>query len=314
MKISVIIPCHNAEQTIISSLQSVIHQEYRADEIIVIDDHSQDKSVDLIKASGIDVILVRASGTGASNARNEGIEAATGDWLAFLDADDIWYPNHLSRAKQFVKTHNIVGYINHYDWVSSNDTIFTKKKCPVNKEVVAQGIDTYLNLYLNYKHFVGMSACIVERKRAETIGGFDPELIRRHDIDFWLRIIHKHGWLFDPQPTSAYRKNTQNSLSSNQPSAALYRYLAFKKNYHLVDSAAYDLLLRQLAMTAVVKGKLSGKAQDQMLVTDLVYNDLCKLEKGLSRVLTRFPKLMKFYKKILKVQFYCLSKFKKPEM
>ncbi len=313
MKISVIIPCHNAEQTIISSLQSVIQQEYRADEIIVIDDHSGDKSVDLIKASGIDVKLVCASVTGASKARNEGIEAATGEWLAFLDADDIWYPNHLSRAIQFIKNHKIVGYINHYDWVSPDNKFFTKKKCPVNTEKMAQGIDAYLNLYLKYKHFVGMSACLVERKRAETIGGFDPELVRRHDIDFWLRIIHNDGWFFDPQPTSAYRKNTQNSLSSNQPSAALYRYLAFKKNHHLADSPVYNLLLRQFAMIAVVKGGLSGQQQDQVLATELVYSNLGKLEKVLSKILMQFPRLVKLYKKILKARFYYLSRFRKKE-
>ena len=314
MKISVIIPCHNAEQTIISSLQSVAHQEHRAHEIIVIDDHSKDKSVDLIKVSGIDVKLISARATGASNARNEGIDAATGEWLAFLDADDIWYPNHLSRARQVISTYKIVGYINHYDWIDQIDTIFTKKKCPVDTGITAQGIDDYLNLYLKSKHFVGMSACMVKRERAETVGGFDPELVRRHDIDFWLRIINHQGWFFDPQVTSAYRKNTQNSLSSNQPSAALYRYLAFKKNRRLTDSLVYDLLLKQLAMTAVIKGNLSEKEQDCKLASELVYNDFCLLEKVISGILTQFPKLLKFYKKTLKARLYCLSSFKKQKV
>ncbi len=311
MKISVIIPCHNGEKTIASSLLSVVRQEYKAHEIIVVDDHSEDKSVDLIRASGIDVKLVSAGATGASNARNEGIDVATGNWLAFLDADDLWYPNHLSRAEQFISTHKVVGYLNHYDWVSQTDTIFTKKKSPVDAETTGQGIDTYLNLYLKYKHFVGMSACIVERERAELIGGFDPELVRRHDIDFWLRIIDNQGWFFDPQATSAYRKNTLNSLSSNQPSAALYRYLAFKKNHKLTNSLVYDLLLRQFAMTALIKGALSEKEQDHKLASDLVYNDFCLLEKVLSKVLTQFPGMLKYYKKALKARFRCLSQFKK---
>ena len=261
-------------------------------------------------ASGIDVKLIHASATGAGNARNEGINIATGDWLAFLDADDIWYPDHLSRARQFINTHKVVGYLNHYDWVSPVDTNFTKKKCPIDTAVTAQGIEAYLNLYLKYKHFVGMSACIVERNRAETVGGFDPELIRRHDIDFWLRIINGQRWHFDPQATSAYRKNNQNSLSSNQPSAALYRYLAFKKNYGLIKSPIYHLLLKQFAMTALVKGAVSGTEQDRIQAHDLVYNDLSKVDKVIHRVVIQFPGLFKFYKKALKIQFRRLSKSK----
>ena len=261
-------------------------------------------------ASGINVKLIHACATGASNARNDGIDIATGEWLAFLDADDIWYPNHLSRARQFINTHNVVGYLNHYDWVSPVDTIFTKKKCPIDTAVTAQGIEAYLKLYLKYKHFVGMSACLVERNRAKIGGGFDPKLIRRHDIDFWLRIINDHSWHFDPQATSAYRKNNQNSLSSNQPSAALYRYLAFKKNYGLINSPIYDLLLKQFAMTALVKGALSGTEQDRIQAHDLVYNDLSKGEKVIHLVVSRLPGLFKFYKKTLKRRLYRLSKSK----
>lgn len=310
MKISVIIPCHNDEKTILSALLSVTNQEYRPHEIIVIDDHSEDKSIDLIMASGINVKLIHACATGASNARNEGINSATGEWLAFLDADDIWYPNHLSRARQFINTHKVVGYLNHCDWVSLVDTTFIKKKCSVDTAVTAQGIEAYLNLYLKYKHFVGMSACIVERNRAKIVGGFDPKLIRRHDIDFWLRIIKDHSWHFDPQATSAYRKDNQNSLSSNKPSAALYRYLAFKKNHGLIKSPIYDLFLKKFAMTALVKAALSGTEQDRIQAHDLVYHDLSQLEKVIHRVMVKFPGLFKYYKKTLKRQMYRLSKSK----
>jgi glycosyltransferase involved in cell wall biosynthesis len=100
MRISVIMPCHNAGRWIGEALQSTSIQTRPPDEVIVIDDASTDDSVEQIKNSGVAVQLLRTNCRNAAAARNLGIEAATGDWLAFLDADDVWYPQHLERAQQ----------------------------------------------------------------------------------------------------------------------------------------------------------------------------------------------------------------------
>jgi len=91
-----------------------VAQESRPLEIIFIDDHSNDQSVKRIETSGIRVKLIHTDGSGGG-ARNAGVNIAKADWLAFLYSDDIWYPNHLSRAVQLIQTYNVIGYINHYE-------------------------------------------------------------------------------------------------------------------------------------------------------------------------------------------------------
>ena len=98
MRISVVIPCHNAGRWIAAALHSVADQTYPPHELLVIDDASTDDSISQIYRSGVAVNLMHVNVRNAAVARNVGIVAAKGDWVALLDADDKWYPDHLSRA------------------------------------------------------------------------------------------------------------------------------------------------------------------------------------------------------------------------
>ncbi len=94
-RISVVIPSYNSAKVLPDAIESVLAQTRPADEIIIADDGSEDDTADVCEAFGDDVRYVRRENGGASSARNTGIEAATGDWLAFLDADDLWDPEKL---------------------------------------------------------------------------------------------------------------------------------------------------------------------------------------------------------------------------
>src|SRR5262249_47926929 len=117
MQISVIIPCHNAGSWIATALRSVAQQIYRPREIIVVDDASNDDSLMQIEQSGVPVKLVRVDACNAAVARNAGIEVAKSDWIALLDADDVWYPNHLARAAKLLHKTNDVAFISNHDWI-----------------------------------------------------------------------------------------------------------------------------------------------------------------------------------------------------
>lgn len=95
MIISVIIPAYNASQYIERAIESVLEQTRPADEIIVVNDGSQDNTGDIVRNYADKVILIEQANKGVSCARNAGIEAATSDWIAFLDADDEWLPDKL---------------------------------------------------------------------------------------------------------------------------------------------------------------------------------------------------------------------------
>ena len=94
-KFSVIIPVYNSAETLVRAVESVLAQTWPAHEIIVVDDGSSDKSLELVRSFDEPVRVIVQTNTGVSAARNRGAEAATGDWLAFLDADDYYYPDRL---------------------------------------------------------------------------------------------------------------------------------------------------------------------------------------------------------------------------
>jgi glycosyltransferase involved in cell wall biosynthesis len=90
MRVSVIVPCHNNEQHIAEALSSLRGQTRPPDEIIVVDDGSTDASTDRVAAFGAAVTLLRQPNRGVASARNAGVQAARGDFIAFLDGDDAW--------------------------------------------------------------------------------------------------------------------------------------------------------------------------------------------------------------------------------
>jgi glycosyltransferase involved in cell wall biosynthesis len=95
-KISVVIPCHNAAKFVASAVRSVLEQTGFDLEVIVVDDGSTDGSAEVVEQAFPSVVVLRQRNQGVAVARNTGIARATHDWLAFLDADDIWLPGKLS--------------------------------------------------------------------------------------------------------------------------------------------------------------------------------------------------------------------------
>ena len=102
MKISVVIPAYNAAAWIRRAVNSVLSQTRPADEIIVVDDGSTDGTGDIVRMYDGRVRLLQQANAGAAAARNTGILAATGDWIAFLDADDEWLPQKLQRQTEYL--------------------------------------------------------------------------------------------------------------------------------------------------------------------------------------------------------------------
>src|SRR4051812_13046945 len=95
--ISVVIPCYNGALYLRETLESALAQNYAPLEILVVDDGSEDDSAAIAESCGAPVRVIRQPNQGESVARNRGIDEARGDWVAFLDADDLWEPEKLER-------------------------------------------------------------------------------------------------------------------------------------------------------------------------------------------------------------------------
>jgi len=102
-RFSVIIPAYNSESTLARAIDSILAQNYPAHEIIVIDDGSTDGTADVAARYGQKLRYIRQENAGVSSARNHGAQVASGDWLAFLDADDWYYPDRLRLHAEWIQ-------------------------------------------------------------------------------------------------------------------------------------------------------------------------------------------------------------------
>src|SRR5690554_4835949 len=110
-KFSVVIPLYNKEDYILKALGSVYSQLNPASEIIVIDDGSTDNGPELVKTHYPEVLIETIDNSGPGGARNYGIARACNEWVALLDADDIWLPNHLCELSKLIVKNEDVGFV-----------------------------------------------------------------------------------------------------------------------------------------------------------------------------------------------------------
>ena len=193
--VSVIIPVFNGEHTIKRALDSVFNQTFSDFEIIVVDDASTDRTVELVAQYGSDRLTVirSAENRGAGAARNRGIEAARGRWIAFLDSDDAWKPEKLARQIELLK---------------QSDQSATA--CATGYQIEKKGRSLVINLNLTPERFrqdilFGCtispgSTLLLERYVFDEIGGFDESFRRLEDWDWLLRFSEHHDMVFVPEP------------------------------------------------------------------------------------------------------------------
>jgi glycosyltransferase involved in cell wall biosynthesis len=218
--VSVVIPAYNADKHIARTIESVLTQTRSADEIIVVDDGSSDKTAEAVKAFGDKVRYIHQQNAGASVARNTGIEAAENDWIAFLDADDEWLENKLEIQMNLLeRNRNLM-------WVGGNDICFLSsenRKSPsvdiIKTRAKMRGKeawDDYLRAFAT-----GVWSCtntmIISRKALEEAGMFRPGQLRGNDIDMWLRVAYLYpefGYICEP--TTIYYLEIAESISHKQ--------------------------------------------------------------------------------------------------
>ncbi len=265
LRVSVIMPCHNAERWIGEALRSAAAQTQPPHEIIVIDDASTDDSHAQIAASGVPVKLLSANCRNAAAARNIGIRAATGDWIAFLDADDVWYPQHLERAAHVLQNGQDVAFMALFDLMDVNGrTKPLPKSLPITTTQKGLLHQAFLPFLTEYSPF-GHSNVLYRLKRVCEVGAFDDVQMRVHDMDLFIRVIRDHTWCFDAVPHSAYRIDTPGSISKSRVSRQYFALRMLHKNQDAFAQAPkeMDILLRATARQAMSLALSTGNRDDR---------------------------------------------------
>ena len=189
--ISTIIPLYNGASFIEATLRSVIRQTIQPTELIVVDDGSTDDGPDIVRrlAAEYPLTLLHKSNGGLASTRNFGVARASGDLLALLDQDDIWYPNHLEELRRpFLQTRAAP-----LGWVYSNvDEIDGAGQLRVRSFLTRLGSKhpkRDISACLGEDMFVLPSAALIARAAFTAVGGFDEQLWGFDADDFFLRLF-----------------------------------------------------------------------------------------------------------------------------
>jgi teichuronic acid biosynthesis glycosyltransferase TuaG len=194
MNVSVIIPAYKAALTIGRTLASITTQSLKPTEVIVVDDGSEDGTFEAAEAlkgkmNGIELKVFSQKNLGAGAARNRAIKESTGDWLAFLDADDEWLPEKLAISMNVIEKKNLTLFAHNYISIDSADEILVD--CAARYHAAD---DPYIGLYR--KGFIATSTVVVRREAVVSAGGFDETLATAQDFDLWLKILKKKEAIF----------------------------------------------------------------------------------------------------------------------
>lgn len=271
MKFSVIMPCRNAGPWVAAALRSIGAQTHRAHEILVVDDGSTDDSVAQIQSCGVAVRLIHVQRHNAAAARNAAINVATGDWLALLDADDLWYPNHLARAAELLSSSGDVAFMALHDWIDMDGKpipLPTGFRWPLAEPTTGIAGAEFVRYLADQIHF-GHSSVVYRRDLVCAVGGFDETQVRRHDLDLWLRVVKDRTWAFDTVRSMGYREATPGSLSKDHVVCERYYLRCLTRHANDYPMPEMQRLIatsaRQAMSLAFVDGTTADLADVQLL-------------------------------------------------
>ena len=203
--ISVIIPAYNAERTILETITSVQQQTFSNFELIVINDGSTDRTLELLNTvTDSRLKIFSYSNGGLPTARNRGISRATAEFIAFLDADDLWTPDKLELQLAALEQHPEAGVA--YSWTSfmeEKEGSLSFKPC---EPVFFEG-NVYANLLVGDFIYNG-SNTLIRSQAIESTGEFDPTLKSCEDWDYWLRLAARWHFVVVPKHQILYRRST----------------------------------------------------------------------------------------------------------
>jgi glycosyltransferase involved in cell wall biosynthesis len=205
--VSVIIPTYNRAAWVKEAAASVWAQTFRDYELIVVDDGSTDATLEALVSRGGQLTLLRSEQRrGVSVARNRGVAAARGEWLAFLDSDDMWLPDKLARQVDYLRSRPDLA-------ICQTGEIWIRNGVRVNPPTTHRKVTGDIFLPSLERCLVSPSAVMLHRGLFEALGGFDETLPAAEDYDLWLRIAWREPVGLTPEPLVIKRGGHPDQLS-----------------------------------------------------------------------------------------------------
>ncbi len=264
---SVIIPLYNKEKYVLNTIKSVLNQSFQDFEIIIVDDGSTDQSLQVINSvNNPKITIIQQKNQGASIARNNAIQASKGNYIATLDADDLWENNHLLELKKCINAcPEAVLYCTNYN-IKRHDGFITKSKFNFNYEDTCLIVKDFFKA--NIINFIPTSSSVAFKKEDFLkINGYNTRLRTGQDIDLWIKFGLIGQIAFNPKVTMLYNYFDQSSLSNknyNEDRLLLINnYRSEEKNNAslklYLDINRYALVIRHKLLKQITEAKTVKK-------------------------------------------------------
>ena len=213
--VSIITPAFNARATIGYTIESVLSQTFSDFEMIIVDDGSTDNTAQLINNIKDErIVYIFQSNKDRAEARNHGIGIARGDYIAFLDSDDLWMQDKLEKQVPLLDENPEIGLVYsdlyYFAHQTGEDLLQYSKKVKLHKGTVP------VRLIIE-RNFIQSPTPIIRREVFEEVGLFDTCLIPVEDWDMWIRIVAKFPIDFIDEPLARYRVHENAILWSQYP-------------------------------------------------------------------------------------------------
>lgn len=250
-KITVVIPAYNAAWCVARAIDSVLGQSWPDYELVVVDDGSTDDTARVLDSYGAAIRVVRQPNAGLSAARNAGIAAAKGEWVAFLDADDWWLPEKLAAQMALIGREPDVGFCSTAARIVSPDgeQLEVWPDGGLHGNILPDLFDT------NAGVAGSGSAVLARRDLLSRCGGFDTTLRSVEDIDMWMRLAAITTYACVPEALACILR-APGSMSRNREVMRESALRVMKKNRALLPVSMQGAFWR-----ACVAGVLTDYAK-----------------------------------------------------
>lgn len=293
--VSIVIPTFNRARYLRDALDSVFGQTVRNFEVVLIDDGSTDDTKDVIKQYGSEIRYFYQENSGRSVARNRGLAEARGEYIAFLDSDDIWYPDHLQRQFDYLDRHSDTVFLHGLiDEIREDGTKEIRGSQQLARLFAKANKKKYTYEKLLDSCLIFTSTLLVSRKLLEEVGGYAPGLLAREDLELYLRIVRvaRIGYL-GGTPITSYRRHAGNVYIELGNKAILGEY---KKIFlrHTIEQKKGVVNAKALAQAHLsISSCCAGLGEKVQCRTHILQAMKLNIGKALSpRVIARFIKTL----------------------
>jgi glycosyltransferase involved in cell wall biosynthesis len=197
--ISVVVPCHNAQNTIEKTLRAILNQEYACTDIIVVDNNSapDDCTAEIVASLNSDNIVYLAPDECANGnvARNMGSEVAKGDFIAYCDSDDEWEPFHLKRRVELLNQYNDIQAVYSGAYIQNGSVIKTDFSRPISPD------ESPVEFLIGKNKAIAQTSSYIVSKSVWNACRWDENLKRHQDYEFFIAVQKYAGWSYLNSPT-----------------------------------------------------------------------------------------------------------------